>query len=134
MATPLSVLKKAKMILLPEKEWSYRPETLACRHDLTLQIALGGSHLTTSLPVRVVRLKMSKMELLFQKFSAYIFKAENFVTTAHQRCVKKEKPLCRAGFSLAYIKLVRLFVGCDSMPQGLVKTEPNLVWIFRGLA
>ena len=38
----------------------------------------------------------------------------------------------RSGFMLVYIKLVCLFVHCDSIHLGLVETEPNLVWIFRG--
>ena len=61
MATPHSVFKMPKIVLLPEKkkELSYRPKTLVCRHNLTLQITRGGSHLTTPFP-RCVRLIMSK--------------------------------------------------------------------------
>ena len=45
------------------------------------------------------------------------------MNTAHQR----------AGLSLVYIKLVCQFVGCDSMPLGLVD-ELNLLWMFRGFS
>ena len=45
-----------------------------------------------------------------------------------------KKPPIGRFFLLVYLKLMCLFVGCDSMPQGLIETEPNLVWIFRGFS
>ena len=47
MATPLFYSKSQKRILLPRKEWGYRPKTLACRHNLILRIIWGWPHLAT---------------------------------------------------------------------------------------
>ena len=42
-------IKIKKNVTLPEKKKSYWPKTLACRHNLTLQITWGGSHMATPL-------------------------------------------------------------------------------------
>ena len=57
---PFLYSKKPKMVLLPEKEWSYRPKTLACRHNLTANNMgwIPSGHTSSS---SYVRLKMSKM-------------------------------------------------------------------------
>ena len=45
-----------------KKEWSYRPKTWACRHNLPLRITWGGSHMAAPLPLSI-RLKMSQILL-----------------------------------------------------------------------
>ena len=34
--TPFYIKEKPKIVLLPENEWSYRPKTVACRHNLVV--------------------------------------------------------------------------------------------------
>ena len=54
---PFCIKEKPKIVLLPENEWSYRPKTVACRHNLVVLITWGGSHLATPLSL-CVRLKI----------------------------------------------------------------------------
>ena len=61
---PISVLNKAKNDTFARKKRSYRPKTLSLRHNLTLRITWGGSHLATTSSSLCARLKMSKMVLV----------------------------------------------------------------------
>ena len=47
-------------------------------------------------------------------------------------CMRACVNACVRACMHAYVKLVCLLVGHDSMPKGFFKTESNLVWIFRG--
>ena len=79
--TPFCIKEKPKIVLLPENEWSYRPKTVACRHNLVVLITWGGSHLATPLSL-CVRLKISKMIFTLVLSLQHISSKQTLVTAA----------------------------------------------------
>ena len=53
--------KKPKMVFFPEKPLELQIKNLACTYNFTMGVTWFGSHMTTPLPLPVLRLEMPKM-------------------------------------------------------------------------